>query len=78
MDLEYLIFTCERDKSEPISLDKVHLVEFQKRGAKNILPEYKTNDFINFYQEKYSTNLEKKRNYIVVYRIKDIILNQID
>ncbi len=74
LTLEYLIFTCEKDSEKPLELDKVHLIEFQKKMPKPILPDYKTNDFINFYQDKYSTNLPKKKNYVVIYKIKDIIL----
>ncbi len=72
--LDNLIFICERNKEEPYKKEICDLIFFQNQCHKPSLSEYNKNEFINYYQNLYTSNLEYKKNYIVIYKIKDIIL----
>ena len=72
--IDNLIFICERNKEEPIQKEISDLIYFQGQPNKPSLPEYNNGEFINYYQNIFSTNLINKKNYIVIFKIKDIIL----
>jgi hypothetical protein len=84
---EFLIFSCHKDKSEKESKNLLNLIKFQKQKEKPVLEEYRGlgssmssgfnnfNSFNNFLQSFYSNNnLEVKKSYLLIFKIKDIIM----
>ena len=67
---------CEKDLEKKEKLNLIDLIEFQNQPLKPLLKEYSENDteFINYYQNLYSEEIKNKKNYIVTFRIKEVLL----
>ncbi len=52
------------------------LINFQNKPLKPVMKEFCDNDleFFNFYQSKYCEDVKNKKNYIVIFRIKEVLL----
>ena len=52
------------------------MIDFQNQPLKQILKEFSENDleFINYYQNIYGEEKNNKKNYIVTFKIKELLL----
>ena len=67
---------CEKDVEKKEKLNLIDLIKFQNQPLKPLLKEYSENDleFINYYQNLYSDEIKIRKNYIVTFRIKEVLL----
>lgn len=67
---------CEKDVEKKENLNLIDLIKFQNQPLKPLLKQYSENDleFINYYQNLYGEGIKTKKNYIVTFRIKEVLL----
>jgi len=68
---------CEKDLERKDKLNLIDLIEFQNQPLKPMLKEFSENDdfeFINYYQSLYTEEIKNKKNYIVTFKIKEVLL----
>jgi len=67
---------CEKDLEKKEKLNLIDLINFQNQPLKPLLKEFSDNDveFLNYYQNFYSEEIKVKKNYIVTFRIKEVLL----
>jgi hypothetical protein len=77
---EYLLFTCNKDKSVKETKNLLNLIKFQKQKEKPVLDQYISNTnsstgFNNYFQNCFSNiNVESKKSYLIIFKIKEIIM----
>jgi len=67
---------CEKDIEIKEKLNLIDLINFQNQPLKPLLQAYSENalEFINYYQNFYGEEIKIKKNYIVTFRIKEVLL----
>lgn len=67
---------CEKDLEKKEKLNLIDLIKFQNQPSKPVLNEFSDNnlEFINHFQNYYCEEVKNKKNYIVTFRIKEILL----
>lgn len=67
---------CEKDTDIKEKLNLIDLITFQNQPLKPLLKEFSENnfEFINYYQQKYIGGIQNKKNYIITFKIKEVLL----
>jgi len=73
---EYIVMICEKDLEKKPKLNSIDLINFQNQPLKPVMKEFCENDleFFNYYQNNLCEEVKNKKNYIITFRIKEVLL----